>query len=319
MAKDFSKYQPRFEFAKKLAVECGQLALKFYSKCGGAAAHQGVKIDTKLNANDLVTEGDKSVEKFFISEVQKNYPTDKILGEESSSEVFDSENIAKNTDHKTMEAPALLKDLPDSQTTPIWIVDPIDGTMNFVHGFEFWCISIGCVVEGEIVFGVIFQITQNLMYSGFIGQGSFMKNLSNQEETKLVVSKQKEVKGSLVALTMSKHYLKVAQQIMQLGVHGFRAPGASALMCCDIAAGRCDFYSHVVIHAWDICAGIRIILEAGGVVHLDNFAGEYDIFSRRIGAAASQELARELHEKVDWTVEVSKSHGLARDILAWAN
>jgi len=307
-------YAEEYEFAKDLAVKCGQVALKYYSKCGGATAKQGVKIDSKLSVNDLVTAGDQATEKFFIESVKSKYPDHLILGEESSAAADDNAELAA----KLQPAPAKLSELPDQ---PVWIVDPIDGTMSFVHGFDFWCVSIGLVAEGEVVFGVIYQPTKNLLYHGLIGQGSFCDNLNTKEQMKLRVSQQTTVKGSLLAGSVASNYFDLDRKALECGIHGIRAPGASALMLCDIAAGCCDFYTHIGIHSWDVCAGVRIVLEAGGRSYNADFSRDFDLFDRQVGVCATEELAKDVNEKLGKECLVGKDDKkcyMKRDVLAWA-
>ena len=84
-------YEKEFEFCKDIAKKCGDLALTFYNRCGGAAAFQGCNIDTKAHINDLVTDGDKAVENFFIENAKREYPNYKILGEESTSSMAEKD------------------------------------------------------------------------------------------------------------------------------------------------------------------------------------------------------------------------------------
>jgi len=308
-------YTKEYAFAKKVALECGQTALKYYNKNGGAAAKQGVTIDEKVSATDLVTAGDKASERHFIDRVNGEFPDHLVLGEENSAAV--SENL-KNAE-TAKPAPKNLKDLPTN--SKIWIIDPIDGTMSFVHGFEFWCVSIGLVADGEIILGVIYQPTKNLLYHAIKGQGSFCENLSTGEVTKLSVSQQTTVKGSLYASALASNYMDLNRKALLSGVHGIRAVGATALMMCDIASGCCDFYSHIGIHSWDVCAGARIILEAGGFVYNHDFGGEFDLFERKVGACATKELAKDVFEKLGEECSVgpaSDPNYQVRDVLAYA-
>ena len=311
-------YTNRFNFAKNLALECGNVALSFYNKNGGAKAKSGVQIDSKTNLNDLVTAGDQATEKYFIEQVRKNFPNDKILGEETDAGQTNNSKVSENFEN----APESLKNLNNGE--PVWIVDPIDGTMSFVHGFDYWCVSIGFVAEGEIIFGVILQPTRNWLYSGYIGKGSFIENLSDKSSsapTQLKSSTQKTIQGSLLMGSMAKCYWPLQRKALQIGIHGIRSPGAAALMLCDVASGSCDFYTHTSLHAWDLCAGARIVLEAGGRLYNNDFSGEFDLFSRQIGACATVELAKDLNENLSEECKAGNKPGckaLKRDVLAWA-
>jgi len=280
------KFQNEYDFCQKVARECGALALTFYSRCGGAAAHKNVKIVSKSSATDLVTDGDKAVEAFFIKTVKEMYPGDKILGEESTA-------AAGNCDVEY--GPKDLSELKDR----VWVVDPIDGTMNFVHGFEHWCVSIGFIADGEIQFGVVYQpVTTEIWYAAK-GQGSWRESRKG-EKLRNHTSKQETLAGSLGAISISSmDNMPILRQVIEKGAHGVRSTGAAALMCCEMAQGSADWYVHKGIHAWDYCAGAVIISEAGGTLRSFNFSDPIDVFDRSVTATAKPALMDDMRKQVD--------------------
>ena len=230
------KFQNELDFAKEIAIQCGEIALKYYNACGGAAAKSGTKISSKAHAADLVTEGDQAVEKFFTETVKSKFENKhKILGEENTSAVSDGDTTSIS------DGPVNLKDLKDS----IWVVDPIDGTMNFVHGFPHWCMSIGFIADGEIQLGVIYQpCTGDIYYAG--------KNLGSfKNGKKISVSGAKELEGSLGTINFSLSRNKLIRKMVELGTHGIRCTAACALQMCELAEGSVDWYCHEGVHAWD--------------------------------------------------------------------
>jgi len=279
------KFQNEYDFCQKVARECGALALTFYSRCGGAAAHKNVKIVSKSSATDLVTDGDKAVEAFFIKTVKEMYPGDKILGEESTA-------AAGNCDVEY--GPKDLSELKDR----VWVVDPIDGTMNFVHGFEHWCVSIGFIADGEIQFGVVYQpVTTEIWYAAK-GQGSWRESRKG-EKLRNYTSKQETLAGSLGAIPIAKSkYHPLLRDLISKGIHGSRETGSAALKICQLAQGCVDLYFSNTVHAWDYCAGAVIASEAGCVLKTKTYEN-MDLFGRQLLGAGTENLMAQMKREID--------------------
>ena len=191
---------------------------------------------------DFVTASDKKVEKILVEELQKARPDYSILSEE----------IGK-INNKNQEFR--------------WIIDPIDGTVNFMHGIPHFAISIGLEREGEIISGVIFDPIKNELFFAEKGNGSFLNN------QRMRVSSRKKLKDSILFTSGPKFntedkdkafekYIKVSNEVFT----PIRNLGSASLDMAYVAAGRCDAFWSKNLNYWDIAAGVVLIKEAGGFV-----------------------------------------------------
>ena len=204
-------------------------------------------ISNKEGINNLVTEVDHKSEEVIFSVIKKNYPTHFILSEESGAIVQDSE-------YK-------------------WIIDPIDGTVNYANGIPICCVSIGIEKNGEMILGAVYNPFINEFFFAEKGKGATLNN------KKIAVSDETEViKSCLVTgfpytyLDMPNGPLEVFEKLIRKGVP-VRRLGSAAIDLCWVAAGRFDgFYEHK-LNAWDSAAGFLMVEEAGGKV--TDFNGDY--------------------------------------------
>ena len=203
------------------------------------------------NPTDLVTEVDKSVEKFLFSSLKSLFPSFDLIGEETVSA-----SESKKVD---------LKDIPT------WVIDPVDGTTNFVHGFPFVCICVGLCVNKKPVLGVVYSPILDEFYWGIEGKGSYMN------DRKLPLIKNTPIKSIQKSLFITEYGyflgkekldIKVgnAKSMLSIPVHGIRSLGSCALDMCQVARGGADFYFEIGIHTWDVAAATLIIRESGGAV-----------------------------------------------------
>ena len=176
---------------------------------------------------DFVTNTDIKVEKILIEELTKSKKNFSILSEETG--------FIKNKDNKN-----------------IWIIDPIDGTSNFLHGIPHFAISIALQSENEIVSGLIFDPIKNEMFYAEKDNGSYLNN------KRIRVSKKKEINKCLFATNGKK--------FKNTNLHN-RKSGSAALDMAYVAAGRYDGYFQENLNLWDIAAGLILIKEAGGVIN----------------------------------------------------
>ena len=176
---------------------------------------------------DFVTNTDIKVEKILIEELTKSKKNFTILSEESG--------FIKNKDNKN-----------------IWIIDPIDGTSNFLHGIPHFAISIALQSNNEIVSGLIFDPIKNEMFYAEKNNGSYLNN------KRIRVSKKKELNKCLFATNGKK--------FKNTNLHN-RKSGSAALDMAYVAAGRYDGYFQENLNLWDIAAGLILIKEAGGVIN----------------------------------------------------
>ena len=182
---------------------------------------------------------------------------------------------------------------------PTWIIDPIDGTMNFVHSNPLVVTSIGLAINKKLVLGIIHAPIIEHMYTGITGKGAFMNG------ERIRVSGIKKLKEALVIMEISvggnerkKNSCLANIEMLSEKAHAIRCPGPAALDIAWVGGGSADAYFHSGFHCWDMAAGIVIVREAGGVVHSVN-GGQADLMSRGILVAATEELALELSKSID--------------------
>ncbi|XP_051809836.1 inositol monophosphatase 1-like isoform X1 [Acanthochromis polyacanthus] len=235
-----------------------------------SAFQQHKEVKLKSSPADLVTETDQRVEKILISAIRNRYPQHRFIGEES---VAAGERL----------------ELTDS---PTWIIDPIDGTVNFVHRFPFVAISIAFTFNKQIQFGIVYSCVEDKLFYAQRGGGAFL----NGEP--LYVSGQQDISRCVVVTEIGAERDDVALstttsnicRLLKLPVHGVRALGTAAVDMCQVATGGADAYYHIGMHCWDIAASAIIVQEAGGVV-MDTDGSEFDMMSRRVIAASSATVA----------------------------
>ncbi|KAJ9463278.1 Inositol monophosphatase 3 [Diplonema papillatum] len=256
----------------KEAIGIAKLAGLFMLDC--MERNKELTAESKSTPVDMVTEYDKKVEDMILTRLAKEFPDFDMLGEES----------------------AYANGPPKLTNKPTWIVDPIDGTLSFMHKSFDCCTSIGLAVNKKAVLGVVYSPGLNELYTGVKGQGSFCNGVPLQ------VSPQTSLKNSLVSthfpsFTRSPAFVdslfNVWKELMKVPTQGCRAYGSAAIDMCSVAKGRLDAYFEVGICAWDVCAGAIIIEEAGGLV-LDITGGEFDLENRRLLCTSSPELAKEI-------------------------
>jgi myo-inositol-1(or 4)-monophosphatase len=207
---------------------------------------------------DPVSEADKLCEKAITQIVLGAYPDHDLLTEESPFK-------AKGSPFK-------------------WVIDPIDGTTNYIHGFPFFCVSIGLEIEGEMTLGVVYDPLFNDLFQAEIGKGAFLNG------KRIFVSKAKELDRSFLTTGFpydvrehGDYYLRFFREFMTKSV-AIRRPGSAALDLCYVAAGRFDGYWELKIHSWDVAAGSLMVTEAGGMV-TDFQNRPYNIYAEEIIAS----------------------------------
>jgi len=174
----------------------------------------------------------------------------------------------------------------------IWIIDPLDGTTNFIHGFPVYCVSIALQVRGRIEQAVVYDPTRNDLFTATRGRGAFLN------DRRLRVSKRIRLKECLIATGFPFRdgddflaYLSMMSEIMPRTA-GLRRPGAAALDMAYVAAGFSDGFFETGLHPWDMAAGALLVTEAGGLV--GNFTGEADFLHQRECLAASPKIYAQL-------------------------
>lgn len=198
-----------------------------------------IKIDRKGH-NDFVSEVDKKAEQAIIQTILKAFPTHNILGEEQG--------------------------FIDNNSNTTWIIDPLDGTTNYIHSHPQYSVSIGIKQDDKITHGVIFDPNRNDVYTAELGKGAQLNN------SRIRVSKQNNLADSLLAtgfptydMSMLDRYMKIFREMLG-STSGQRRAGSAALDLAYVAAGMVDGYWEFNLKPWDIAAGYLMVKEAGGLV-----------------------------------------------------
>ena len=226
-------YNDLVKLAERAAVRAGD-----YLR---GATRPAVHTWTEKAQHDFVTEIDRATEGLIVEILTREAPESVIVGEELSP-----------------KRPA--------RGELVWIVDPLDGTTNFLHGYPQYAVSIGCVLDGKLCAGAIHDVCRNRTYTATRGGGAF------EEGTRLSVSPVAEPRYALIgtgfpfkALNLLQMYLSQFAAVIG-AASGIRRAGAAALDLADVAAGRLDAFWELQLAPWDIAAGTLLIREAGGIV-----------------------------------------------------
>lgn len=198
-------------------------------------------VDHKDGVNNLVTEIDKLAEKTIIDIIQDAFPDHSIVGEEGGS-------IDGNSDY-------------------CWIVDPIDGTVNFAHGIPLCCVSIGLRKGAEMLMGAVYNPMMNEFFFAEKGRGATLNDQPIHVSTKSDFSRACLVTGFPYQWPegAKEHPLKTFERIVMQGIP-VRRLGSAAIDLCWVACGRFDGFWEYNLNAWDVAAGYLIVTEAGGTV-----------------------------------------------------
>ena len=217
--------------------KAGELALDFYRRRGSLA------IQSK-GTQDFVSEADKSCEKLIVGELSRAFPGDAFLGEEGGSQ---------------------------GGGATMWIIDPIDGTSNFLRGIPFWCVSVGLVVDREPVAGFIHDPVNDEMFAAVKGKGATLNGAAMHVTGETDLTRARVCAGFSYRRPVAP-YARAIQALLDAHCEYSRL-GSGALGMAYTAAGRFDGYWEQHINAWDVAAAIAIVREAGGRTN-DFFAGE---------------------------------------------
>ena len=217
--------------AVDLARQAGTLALGMHAGLGES--------DTKSSPTDVVTAADRASEELLVSGIRAARPDDGVLGEEGAAR---------------------------TGTSGVrWVVDPIDGTVNYLYGLPQWAVSIGIEVDGTTEVGVVFDPAKDELYTAVRGGGAQL------DGRPLRCNDVQELSKALVATGFSYEVARRSRQAQLLSmllprVRDVRRLGAGAIDLCAVAAGRVDAYYEQALQPWDMCAGLLIAAEAGARV-----------------------------------------------------
>jgi myo-inositol-1(or 4)-monophosphatase len=219
--------------AKEWIKEAGQMIRSSFDKT--------LNIQTKSDPNDLVTNIDQEIEQFFIKKIKEQFPAHKILGEEGFGDKLNSlEGV-------------------------VWIIDPIDGTMNFIHQQRNFAISIGVYENGVGKIGLVYDVAHDELYHAINGNGAYLN------EKRLPALKETALSESILAMNTAwvmenkriDHRLLIP---LAREVRGTRSYGSAALELVFLATSRIDAYISLRLSPWDIAGGAVIVEELGGVI-----------------------------------------------------
>lgn len=238
-------------FAIETARDAGRLLLEKFDR--------GIAVHKKGDIN-LVTEADLASEALIIERIRSHYPKHAILAEESGEAV-----------------------VIGGDTTWKWIIDPLDGTTNYAHGYPCWCVTIALEYNGEVVIGVTYDPTRNELFAAEKGRGATLngKTIRVSDTDKL---------GDSLIVTGFPYDIKQRDNFarhlteMLLSSRGVRRDGSAAIDMAYIACGRFDGFWEEGLNPWDVAAGVLLIEEAGGQVSYYN-GSKFSIYSPPICAS----------------------------------
>lgn len=245
MTEDYREYQAA---AERIAAEAGALLREAYGRV--SAREKGPA--------DLVTEADLGSQRLIAGRLREAFPDHALLAEEEGADT-------------------LIGDVRPWR----WIVDPLDGTMNFAHGFPFWAVSVALEHDGRPCVGVVHNPLSGETFSASLGRGA------TRDGRPVRVSGVDRLSGSLIAAALPTDFAADADRQtsymrrLSTRTHSVRRTGSSALNLAILASGGCEVCYATVMHPWDAAAGVVLVREAGGTVTRFNGA-PYDVYGLEI-------------------------------------
>jgi len=228
-------------------------AVQAARRAGDAAAgyfNRADRLDIRTkDRNEFVTQVDEAAEELIISSIRERYPDHAFLAEERGTQ--------GNSDH-------------------VWIIDPLDGTTNFIHGFPVFAVSIALQVRGQLEAGVIYDPMRQELFTAMRGRGAQL------EGRRIRATSRSSLDGTLIGTGFPYRanakwmdsYLGMLQRVLE-NTAGIRRPGAAALDLAYVAAGRLDGFWEFGLQPWDLAAGALMIQEAGGLISELHDAGDF--------------------------------------------
>jgi len=234
------------------------IAVKAARKAGAIINRASLDLDlvrvSSKGRSDFVTEVDRAAEQAILSVLKTAYPNHSFLAEESGAS--GAEGAEADADY-------------------LWIIDPLDGTTNFIHGFPQYAVSIGLKHRGQIAQAVVYDPTRDELFTATRGRGAFMN------DRRLRVSKRDQLADCLLGtgfpfrqLGHLEEYVQIFKRLTQQTA-GVRRPGAASLDLAYVAAGRLDGFWEIGLSPWDIAGGSLLVIEAGGMIGEMYGGGDY--------------------------------------------
>ncbi len=235
-------------FAESLAVGAGRILRE----------HQGTTLRIEYKGEiDLVTEVDRASEAYMRGRIAEAFPDHEILGEEEG--------------------------LTTSGSAYRWLLDPVDGTTNYAHGFPYYCVSVGLECEGRIIVGAVYNPVLDELFSAERGQGATLNGVP------IRVSSVDELRRSLLTTGFPYSVIQKGSNLEHfkaflLLCQAVRRAGSAALDLCHVACGRYDGFWEAGLSAWDVAAGSLIVEEAGG--RMSDYRGQaFDVYGKKLLAS----------------------------------
>ena len=254
---------PMLNIAVKAARAAGNVILRNMDKID--------RLDIEVKAqNDFVSQVDRQAEEKIIEAIRQAYPDHSILAEESG--------------------------MDDQQSDFQWIIDPLDGTTNYLHGFPQFSVSIALKVKNRLDVAVVFDPVKNELFTAARGDGAQLN------DRRIRCTQHKGLAGTLIGTGFPfKHpqhletYLNTFRAVHPHAA-GIRRAGSAALDLAYVAAGRLDGFWELGLNAWDMAAGVLLVREAGGIV--TDFSGEGDYLNTGNVIAAAPKVYQSLFEQI---------------------
>ena len=254
MSKHLVPDQPTLQQFREVASKAAQIGAKILQR----HAQSGFHVHHKGSIHNLVTDADRESEQAIVQVIQQTFPSHQILAEEQG-----------------------LHSMHDSPYK--WVIDPLDGTTNFAHGFPFYNVSIGLEWQGTCIVGVVVDPFRNEVFSAEIGCGAKLNGNS------IHVSQVEKLQKALVVTGFSYDFRETHDNLDEfcrfaLKTQGLRRTGAAALDLCYVACGRFDGFWEPKLNPWDTAAGTVIVQEAGG--RITNYDGRpFSIYDKEVVAS----------------------------------
>ena len=221
-------------------------------------ARTGFHVEYK-NAVNLVTDADRRAEQVIVDTIHRAYPDHSVLAEERGME-------------------------PGRDSPYRWIIDPLDGTTNFAHGFPLYCVSIGVEYHDRMILGVVLDPTRQELFVAADGQGAMLNGQPIRVSKSATLETALLVTGFAYDIRESTHNNLDYFSKFCLCARGVRRTGTAALDLCYVAAGRFDGFWEMKLHPWDMAAGSLIVTEAGGC--MSDFSGKaFTIYGQEMVAS----------------------------------
>lgn len=267
--------RPAVNVAVRAARAAGAIILRYMNRV------DSLKVEEKSRM-DFATEVDRQAEAEIVRELRRAYPDHGILAEESGAS--------------------------GRKADKVWIIDPLDGTHNYLHGFPHFCVSIGFFDHGDPVHGVIYDPLRDELFTASKGDGAFLN------DRRMRVTKRETLAGALLCTGFpyrQREHLdaQLAMTRVLLGeAEDIRRTGSAALDLAYVAAGFYDGFFEFGLHPWDVAAGSLLILEAGGLI--GDFSGEGDyLHGGQVIAATPKVFVQMISALAPWTATLACESG----------